>query len=673
MPSSRVIVTLLWTLAVASWSGQAAAADHPLEPLAPEELQSAYEIALAHFRSDASLPDDPLRFPIVVLSEPNKDLVLSWRAGRRFPRAAEVHVLHYPSNRSWKLIVDLKHKRVREIAQLPTGTQPAVTSEEYVAAAGAVLAYQPWRDAMKARGVDPELVYIDVWAPGDEPLPNDVVAQLPYGTDTRLLRCLAFHRGAPIEDLDPSLPQNPYDRPIEGVVATVDMNTRQVVHMTDTIKPPVPVESGNATSMRALKPLVVKQPAGSSIRMKGRLVRWQNWQFYVALHPREGLVLYDVKYDDHGTLRSVAYRLALSEIYVPYGLGETNWIWRSAFDVGEYNAGTLAQPLEVRRDIPENAVTIDAVFYSDLGPGADNPTGTIDFPDTIALYERDSGILWTRTDPTSVDRDTRYGRELVVTWNAWIGNYIYSFDWVLKLDGSIEVKVLLTGTTLNRGTTSAPEPSVPKVGKDAKGIYIGAANHQHFLNFRLDLDIDGRANHVMEMEVKNLPDTGFKNAFDAVTEDLMQEGYRDVNPFSARHWHVMSSETMNAVGKHTSYALEPSTFAVPYSAPDFAGLERAQFAAHQFWITKYADHEQYAAGPFPNQGKHPDGLIKYVEPPEMLDMSDDVVVWYTTGFTHIAKPEDFPVMPAETIGFKLQPRGFFARNPALDVADQRSP
>ena len=48
----------------------------------------------------------------------------------------------------------------------------------------------------------------------------------------------------------------------------------------------------------------------------------------------------------------------------------------------------------------------------------------------------------------------------------------------------------------------------------------------------------------------------------------------------------------------------------------------------------------------------------------------DVVVWYTTGYTHVARPEDSPVMPAETIGFRLVPRGFFARNPALDVADQ---
>jgi primary-amine oxidase len=36
----------------------------------------------------------------------------------------------------------------------------------------------------------------------------------------------------------------------------------------------------------------------------------------------------------------------------------------------------------------------------------------------------------------------------------------------------------------------------------------------------------------------------------------------------------------------------------------------------------------------------------------------------------VTRPEDFPVMPAETIGFRLVPRGFFTRNPALDVADQ---
>ena len=44
-----------------------------------------------------------------------------------------------------------------------------------------------------------------------------------------------------------------------------------------------------------------------------------------------------------------------------------------------------------------------------------------------------------------------------------------------------------------------------------------------------------------------------------------------------------------------------------------------------------------------------------------------MVLWYTTGLMHVPRPEDFPVMPVEYIGFKLQPVGFFDRNPALDV------
>ena len=45
----------------------------------------------------------------------------------------------------------------------------------------------------------------------------------------------------------------------------------------------------------------------------------------------------------------------------------------------------------------------------------------------------------------------------------------------------------------------------------------------------------------------------------------------------------------------------------------------------------------------------------------------DVVLWYTFGIHHITRPEDWPVMPADTVSFWLKPFGFFDRNPSLDV------
>ena len=46
--------------------------------------------------------------------------------------------------------------------------------------------------------------------------------------------------------------------------------------------------------------------------------------------------------------------------------------------------------------------------------------------------------------------------------------------------------------------------------------------------------------------------------------------------------------------------------------------------------------------------------------------SEDVVVWYTLGAHHVVRFEDWPVMPVQHAGFKLEPVGFFDENPALD-------
>jgi primary-amine oxidase len=82
-------------------------------------------------------------------------------------------------------------------------------------------------------------------------------------------------------------------------------------------------------------------------------------------------------------------------------------------------------------------------------------------------------------------------------------------------------------------------------------------------------------------------------------------------------------------------------------------------------VTRHREGERYPAGDYPNQSKGGAGLPRYLngERPE----NEDVVLWYTAGVTHVARPEEWPVMSVERVGFRLVPHGFFGRNPALDV------
>ena len=375
-----------------------------------------------------------------------------------------------------------------------------------------------------------------MWAPGSVALP-------PTPAGKRLLRALSFFDGG--------LP-NPYDRPVEGLVATVDMNALTVIDVTDTgIKPVNTTLSGSSDTTRpGLKPLNVVQPDGPSFTLKGNAVEWMGWQFRVGFNPREGLVLHEIGFEDDGVVRPIIQRMALDEIFVPYALPDGNWVWRAALDFGEYNLGQYSESLEAGVDVPTNAV-----FFDEAVP-LDDPSGdpSYDLPHAIALYERDGGSLWDRLDPATFERDARFARELVVTASMVIGNYTYMVDYVFRLDGSIDVRAGATGTTLNRGI--AVNGTDERFGGTVSPN-ISAPNHQHFFNFRIDFDVDGPANRLVEANTQSVPST-FGNALSTTETALTTEGFRDINPTTTRHWAVESTTAQNALGEPTAYEIEPA-------------------------------------------------------------------------------------------------------------------
>jgi primary-amine oxidase len=237
----------------------------------------------------------------------------------------------------------------------------------------------------------------------------------------------------------------------------------------------------------------------------------------------------------------------------------------------------------------------------------------------------------------------------------------------LYQDGNIELEIKLTGIISNGAVAAGDEP--PWGELVAPGVY--GPIHQHFFNVRLNMMMDGPSNSVYEVNTEADPPgpaNASGTAYRAVPTLLRTEGeaQRMIDPFKARYWRIVNPNVRNRLGKPVGYKLVPGENTVPFANPDSSVIKRAGFITKHLWVTRYDPRERFGAGNYPNQDVGGKGLPLYAADNSSVD-NEDIVVWYTFGAHHVARPEDWPVMPVVKIGFMLKPAGFFDRNPSLDV------
>lgn len=631
---------------------------HPLEPLTAEEVARAATI----LKTEREL-DDNWRFVFIMLHEPPKDAVRAWAPDGdcpTVPREAAVTLRDRTSRGTYEALVSLSEGRVLDLHRVD-GVQAPVSAEEFMACEEIVQADPRWQAAVALRGVtDFSLCMIDPWAssytePADDP-----------GT-RRILRPLTWVRSQPGD--------HGYARPVEGLITIVDLDEMAVVDVIDhgvvalpehpgNYTPELLTQPGNVPAFTQLrddvKPIDITQPEGASFTTDGHHVSWLKWSVRIGFNAKEGLVLHDVAYQDGDTLRPILKRASLSEMYVPYGDPAPTHQFKNVFDMGEYGLGWLANPLTLGCDCLGDITYYDGVVNDQDG-------NAVTIPNAICMHEEDAGIGWKHTDFRTEEVEVRRLRRLVISMIATVGNYEYGYFWYLYTDGTIEYEVKLSGV-LSTGAVAPGEK--PKHGVLlAPGLY--GPHHQHFFCVRMDMEVDGPDNTVVEVDSVPLP-IGPENPVGTawVTErtPLTTEGeaQRIIDPFKARAWRIENPNKTNLVGDPVAYKLIPGDNVLPMAHQDSQQAPRSGFAHKHVWVTAYDPRERFAAGDYPNQHPGGEGLPKYAAADRPIE-NTDIVLWYNFGAHHVVRPEDWPVMPVTHIGFKMKPSGFFDGNPSLDM------
>jgi primary-amine oxidase len=629
---------------------------HPLEPLSEEEVRATAAAARAHPEfANGSL------FVSTSLREPSK-AELSEHALTGRPPARESAVVLYDRSRRQviEVTVSLADGQVRSW-RIVHGARPKTSWREFEAAVKAIKADLRWQEALRRRGVT-DFTHVEV-----QPWPPGYADEQDAGRGARVAKALTW--------VGRSATDNTFARPVENVIATVDLDTSAVLEVEDHGLVPLPPRAGNyapelasdaanfpvlADVRRDLRPIEISQPDGPSFTLDGHEIRWQKWHLVIGYTPREGLVLHRVRYQDGGRERSILDRASLSEMWVPYGDPAPVHRVKAVFDAGEAGIGAAANPLQLGCDCLGEIRYVDAIVNDDDGE-------PVRKANAICVHEEDTGIGWKHSQYLSGSVEVRRGRRLVISSLATVGNYDYGFFWYLHTDGTLGYEVKLTGIISTGAFPDGAEPAHGTVV--APGLY--GPHHQHFFNVRLDMAVDGTANSVFEVDAVPSPagpGNPAGNAWVARERPLETEAdaQRLADSAVGRHWLVVNESVRNAHGRPVGYQLVPGPSTLPPLQPDSPALRRAQFATRHLWVTAYDPGQLHAAGDYPYLHPGGAGLPEYARANRPV-RDTDIVVWHTFVAHHVVRPEDWPVMPVTTAGFQLRPFGFFDANPALDL------
>ena len=299
-----------------------------------------------------------------------------------------------------------------------------------------------------------------------------------------------------------------------------------------------------------LKPLEINQPEGGRFTVDGNELRWQNWSMRLGFNYREGPVHLPGRLRRPAAPARHRYRMSFAEMVVPYRIRRFDHYRRTAFDIGEWGLGFMTTSLELAATAWARSSTSTRCCLTTGAP--------FEIKHAICLHEEDDAVLWKHVDDEQRCRGpppTPDGRLRHVT----VANYEYLVYWRFYQDGNIECEVRATGFMVTTPVAGG-EPAPPYGTVVDDRTY--APFHQHFLVARLDLDVDGGANTVVEVDSVAPPVSadnpyGLALVTDAKPITSEAQAARDYDWSTQRSWKVVNPTKTNRQGTNVADKLVP--------------------------------------------------------------------------------------------------------------------
>lgn len=637
---------------------------NPLNPLSPKEIEDVVNI----LKQSGKFKGD-LRFTEISVKVPGKNEVWDWvftgSKNKTFARQAEFIALDGKQVIQGEVNLSTKELTAWEPMDDVHGM---IILDDFETAQAAIESSPEYAKALEKRGIKDVKKVVATpltvgYFNGEDGLEHDL----------RLLKVVAYLNTGD---------GNFWAHPIENLVAVVDLEKKKVIKDEDDGVIPIPMQmnayDGRDYANKAdIKPLRITEPEGKNYRISGNTNSWQNWNFHLRLDTRVGPILSTMTYKDQGKKRKVMYEGSLGGMIVPYGDPDVGWYFKAYLDSGDYGMGALTSSLKKGTDVPGNALLLDATI-------ADNAGNPYTIPNAMAIFERYADAEFRHDDLVTFTEGnaSRERRELVVRWVSTIGNYDYIFDWVLLQNGTIKIDIGASGIEAVKGVLTKTMHDETSEKDTRYGTLLDhnivGTTHQHLYNFRLDMDVDGENNSLMEVNPQVAPNTeGGPRKSVMVTEQKTvkteQEAIQKFDPSTIRL--ISNPNKENKVGNPVSYQIIPfagGTHPIAKGAlfsQDEWLYNRVHFMDKQLWVTNYHPDERYPEGKYPNRSKTATGLKQFTSDNGSIE-NKDIVVWMTTGATHVARAEEWPMMPTEWVHAMLKPWNYFDRTPTLDLPEK---